>query len=215
MNIKTETVGENKGRDGMEPTHPFRGRGGVPSRPLLPVRGNDVEVVKGLCRALDVRQRKEVRDYIAYLDKEQKQNLLTSTRTGQSLERDEEMWADSLEQLLGEALGTPPSARHRSAAILGSLRDSFAVVQAFVQAAGLMQQVSYNRKVIYNLLAGFVVEYSKQLAAKIGAPLSFKFVLQNVERLPALFDRAYPGYVQAGLACIVADQIINSQPKKD
>jgi len=214
MNINPKAVGENKGRDGMEPTHPFRGRGGVPSRTILPVRGNDVEVVKGLCRTLDVRQRKEVRDYIAYLDKEQGQANLLSARAGQALERDEEMWADSLEQTLGEALGSPPSARKRSPAILGSLRASYAVVGAFVQALGIVQPVSYNRKVLYNLLAGFVVEYAKQLAAKIGAPLTFKFVLQNVEKLPALFDRAYPGYAQAGLACIVVEHLINPKPKE-
>lgn len=198
----------------MEYPHPFRGKGCIPSCTLLPVQRNDVEKIKELCRALDVRQRKEVRDYIAYLDKEQKQILLTSTRTGQSLSRDEEMLADSLEQLLAEALGTPRQARHRPAAILASLRDCYATVEAFVQAAGLSRNKSYDRKALYNLLAGMLVDYSRQLAAKIGAPLSFKFVLQNTDKIPALFDRAYPGYAASGLAGIVVDQLLQNQPKE-
>lgn len=124
------------------------------------------------------------------------------------------MWADSLEQLLGQALGSPPAPRMRPPTILGSLRDSYKAVELFVQAAGLFRTASYDRKATYNLLAGLVVEYAKQLAAKIGAPLSFKFVLQNVEKLPALFDRAYPGYVASGLASIVINQLLKSQTKE-
>lgn len=215
MNVNSKNVGENQGRDGMEPTpHPFRGKGGVvPSRPLLPVQDNYVEKVKELCRGMDVRQRKEVRDYISYLDKEQRQAKITDSRNGQALERDEGMWSDSVEAILAEALGSSTNFRNKSPAILGSLRDSYSIVHEFVQVSALDAAMSYNRKVIYNLLAGLLVEYCKQLAAKIAAPLSLKFVLGQSEKIPALFDRAYPGYVQAGLAGIVLKQIIQSHER--
>lgn len=179
------------------------------------MNANPVENVKQLCRALDVRQRKEVRDYIALLDKEQKQAVTSSTRASQVLTRDEEMWFASLQHHLAEITGSPTVERKLQAATLGSIQEGFACVHAFVQATGMGKSASYDRKALYNLLAGFVVEHAQHLAARISIPLTLKFVLQNVENVPALFDRAYPGYVRAGLACMVLDKVINPPPLED
>lgn len=211
------TSAGDKGRTGIRntPPTPLGVKGGcISPSDRFTVQGHGIETIKKLCRDLSPSQRKEVRDYITYLDKEEKQNLLASSRTGQSLSRDEEMLADSLEQSLAEALGTPRQAHNRPAAILGSLRDCYAIVEAFVQATGLSRSKSYERKALYNMLAGMLVDYSRQLATKIGAPLSFKFVLQNSAKMPALFDLAYPGYAASGLAGIVADRLLQHQPKE-
>ena len=217
MKIKP-SAGEIEGGKERNPPTPLGVKGGFPSHPVYTSQENYVEKVKELCRGLDVRQRKEVRDYISYLDREHNQASLLSVRTSQSLTRDEEMWADSLEQSLAFELGTPHRTAqvrlYRAPATLSSLKDSYAIVHAFVQGTGMVKSMSYHRKALYEMLAGLVVTYSKQLAAKIGAPLSFRFVLQNVDKLPALFDRAYPGYAQAGLACIVVQQLLKPQPKE-
>lgn len=159
-----------------------------------------------LIRKLSTLERKEAKDLISLLDREAKLVTRSGLKPSQIMARDESMWVSSLLEALtlatiGSRLHSRPSDR-----VLATLQDSFAPVALFVKSSGLHRTKSYERKAVYDMLAEMVVSYSCTMANHVGVPLGPRFILQNIDKIPGLFDRAYPGYAEAGLAGMVLDQ---------
>ncbi len=66
---------------------------------------------------------------------------------------------------------------------------------------------SVQRKGLYNLLAKLLVAHSKSLAGFVDSPLSAKFVCGQSHMLPGLFENAWPGYLESGLAMRVVESL--------
>ena len=63
------------------------------------------------------------------------------------------------------------------------------------------------RQSVYNLLADLVVRHAHGISMRSAAPLSPKLVANCSNNVASIFDKAFPGYVRAGLAHIVARQL--------
>lgn len=199
--------------------------GGTP--PLLGVGGSHhhtpsqretssdlVEQMKRMGKQLTKTQRKEVRDYLSLLDKDLVLKEKTDLRPSQLLSRDDEIWRDSCLVKLAGVMGLSTTTMSLSFGPVSGLNSGIDKVQSFVKEAGLHKNASYERKAVYNLLADLLVNYCKGLAGKIDAPLGPKLIFNNADKIPALFDCAYPGYLQSGLAGMIVDRYLTKTTER-
>ena len=207
----SQTSGKQKGGRVRGTPTPIGVKGGCPSPPIIPRTISAVDKIKDGIKKLSKQERKEVRDYLSLLDK----NALADKKIDQTATRDEDMWADQLYQCVQNALGSDRVSANRSSAALLLLRKSYCVVERFLHDAKIYSDKSYERNAIYLLLANLLVKYSRSLAGKVGLPVSIKFTVQQIEKIPALFDLAYPGYLESGLASMVIYQFINPPAKEE
>lgn len=76
-----------------------------------------------------------------------------------------------------------------------------------MRASRLQDLTVPERLLAYRLLAGLLVDYADDLSRRTGAPLSLRLVTSCADKLAGVFDQAFPGYVAAGLAPVVARQM--------
>ena len=81
----------------------------------------------------------------------------------------------------------------------------------FLQQSGLSACTVNERQQAYHILAELVVQHARYVARKSGAPLSPKLVANCMPNLPGVFEDAFPGYLEAGVAAMVA----KSSPRYD
>lgn len=172
------------------------------------------EKLKKELDGLSASQLKEVKDYLSLLIQSKASDTRSGLRPSQKLTRDENLWLDSLHLKLSEATGISSSNPLVASGHDRTRTASFELAEAFLKDAGIWQKESYARKAVYDLLAGLLVAYAKQVTHKLKIPLGMKFVLQNTDKLPELFDLAYPGYLQSGLARMVIAGHLNPPPKE-
>ena len=115
--------------------------------------------------------------------------------------RDIEMWFDSISTEFNThfqgTITSPPAA-----VLAKSDKTSYEVLQVFMKASGLDSMKVIERKRVYLILAQLLVKYADGVAKNYQIPLTSKFVLNCSYTLPSLFDEAFPGYLEAGLAKI-------------
>lgn len=176
--------------------------GSYPSSPRFSTSGVNevVEEIKQKLRELNRKQRKQLLDYLLYLDKEKLPEL--------AQDREILAWGDSVVGKLRIHLPSLSPQIVINPGVLKSLQDSLVPVQTLFKSSGLCLDTIYKRKAAYDLCAGLLVSHAKQLAAHVKAPLTVRFVLQRAPDLPGLFNSAFPGYLQAGLASKVFDQML-------
>lgn len=155
-----------------------------------------------LAATLSAGDRKQLLDQLA-LDQ-----LVTSERNLAD-SRDVDMWLRSIGTALQAALGGgsgtayPPMVLKRT---IGSLQN-WEHVERFMHVAGLAELTVLKRQQAYNLLADLLVKHAIEIAGHTGAPLGPKLVANCVGTVGALFDRAFPGYLRAGMAGAVIDRL--------
>jgi len=170
-----------------------------------------VDEMKLLAQKLSTLGRKEIKDYLSLLDRESKLAHRSGVKPSQVMARDEAMWVTSLLETLAVATTGSRSHSRPSDSVLTQLQDSYAPVALFMKSAGLYRDKSYERKAVYEFLANLLVSYASTLAHKVGVPLGPRFVLQNLDKLPGIFDASFPGYCEAGLAWMVVGKLLQQK----
>lgn len=128
--------------------------------------------------------------------------------------RDKEMWAQAVYGEIVRAFGPDGGAGQGPALVKRTLSATavWAPVADFMRASKLGALSVTERQSVYVLLARLVVEQALYVARNIGAPLGIKLVANAASNMAAIFDRSFPGYLQAGLAPIVARQLVSHRP---
>lgn len=77
-------------------------------------------------------------------------------------------------------------------------------VMEFIAATFPNLKTKVEEQAVMRLVLGLVVD---DLAARLRAKPSMGMVASNLPRIPELFENAYPGYLESGLAHLIADKI--------
>ena len=150
-------------------------------------------------------------DLVATMSATEKKELLShlalanqsSKKQSSGSNRDHELWLGEVVDALGRVLmsgGRSPS----SLALFKRLQgDCGSTLDTFMEQSGLGKLKIPERVATYRILADMLVKHAEYVARKSGAPLSPKLVMNCVGNLPGLFDSAFPGYLEAGLAPVI------------
>jgi hypothetical protein len=151
------------------------------------------EILKGL----DSTAKKELLDRLLL---EQQMN------PDRGQDRDKDMWAAAVYRELsriggGADGGLMPQGVIRKAVAVGT---SWQHVESFMKNSRLAEMTVTEKQAVYYLLAQLLVEHARYVARNSGAPLGVKLVTQCTGNLAGVFENAFPGYLEAGLARVVA-----------
>lgn len=207
--LKPASIGVSSKGLGVKPTTPhptpIGGWGGGGDSPIKEEEKNQVSLssVLDLVDKLPASERKTLLARLA----------LTSQTQENKQSRDQDLWAQAVYEALQRALGSGDGAAQGPAMIRRVLGASsaWAPVSDFMTSSRLQNLSVTERYSVYTLLARLVVDYAHKLANRIGAPLGAKLVGTCAVNVSSLFDNAFPGYVQSGLAHIVARQLAAGQ----
>lgn len=185
---------------------PFRGRGGGGDTPVKEKEKNNVSLADLLSLAdqLPATERKTLLAHLALRGQ--------TDESGQT--RDKDMWAHAVYNEIVRAFGADGGAGQGPALVKRTLSATavWAPVADFMRASKLDALTVTERQSVYGMLAKLVVEQALYVARNIGAPLGVKLVANAASNMAAIFDRSFPGYLQAGLAPIVARQLVGQRP---
>lgn len=150
--------------------------------------------------ALTRSERKELLDRLA---------LATHLTDRAANNRDLEMWAISVSSALHDAIGSGVGVAYGSMLVKRTMAASsnWRPIEDFMASSGLADLQVVERQAVYSMLAKLLVEHAEQVAARSGAPLSPKLVGGCAVNIGGVFDSAFPGYLAAGLAPMVAAQM--------
>lgn len=193
-----------------------------PSPPPLPLKGRGWGVGDSLQVSHGEKKKPSLDDLLRLADQlpvaERKTLLarlaLQAQTTDSGQERDRDMWAQAVYDELARAFGRGDGAGQGPALVKRSVSNPtvWAPVAEFMAHSKLDQLTVTERQSVYGLVARLVVENALYVARKIGAPLSAKLVATCSANTASLFDNAFPGYLAAGLAPIVAKQLTSARP---
>lgn len=156
----------------------------------------NLQNVTELVDQLAPKEQQQLLDYLAL----RKQQGLTSSRRVSGENRDTELWLESVTNALDAVLKSGGSSSPSSAVMKRTYSSSMDSVKAFMERSGLATLRVNERLACYQILSELLVAHAAYVARKAGAPLSPKLVFNCVGNLPGLFDNAYPGYLENGLA---------------
>ena len=180
---------------GVAPPHPpfpLKGiRGGGEDGTTAPCSAPVDSVIAAL-QKMESTELKKVQDHLSLLLQEH--DLITG-----KMDRDCLMWGDSLLAALSKVLKKSFPPLQRAAPIWKAVRGSYKELQGFVEGAGIYGVTSYRKKALYDLLGLLVVKQAQITAKRLDLPLTPNLVLQESHNLAAIFDMAYPGYLQSGM----------------
>jgi hypothetical protein len=92
-----------------------------------------------------------------------------------------------------------------------AISSSWGPVAEFMSAAGFDRLEVSKRQSVYYMLADLLVKYASSLSRKLKVPLTPKLVANCAQQIAAVFDTAFPGYVAAGLAPLVAARLTSPE----
>jgi len=148
------------------------------------------------------------------LSPEQQKELLARLSLGLALkptyrDRDVEMWAVAVHEALQDALGGSLGSSLGPLQVKGLVgsHKAFEPVNEFMVRSRLNENQVRERLALYRILADLVVARTRTVCRHTGAPLALKTVVNNIPNIAAIFDAAFPGYLAAGLAPVVARQL--------
>lgn len=168
---------------------------------------NSAEKLLEMFRTLPQQQRK------LFLDQAAAAQLLDSANTEAA--RDVQMWSAAVYDALCAAVGGPGAINLGPLSVkkvLGAA-TAFAPVASFMAVGGMDKLPVVDRQAVYVLLADLLVKHAKGIARHTGTPLALKLVANCTNNIAGVFDNAFPGYLQAGLAPLVARQMHRNQHK--
>lgn len=198
-----------QGREAPLPPPPFREREreGAPRRTRVEIEEKNTEApdsdsVLKLANQLSPADRK------ALLDKLALQHGLESTPAAS--DRELNMWTEAIHDALQEALGSSAGADVGFLVVRRTVgaRSAWAPVTEFMELSRLSELTVTEKRQAYRLLAQLLVDHARFVARKSGAPLGPKLVGSCAGSIRGVFENSFPGYLQAGLARVVARQVV-------
>lgn len=146
-----------------------------------------VKELKDALRALSKTELKEVADYA----------LMLSVDTGQGYDRGEEMLYESLRLAIREVTNddSMPFTAMRKGTMYPKFKEVRKQIEDFVTTSGVGKLSTPERKKFYNTIARVLVERVQEL----DVPVGLKTVMNQAAGVNGHFDRAFPGYIAAGL----------------
>jgi hypothetical protein len=151
---------------------------------------------------LTAKQRQQLLDQLA----------LTSQMTRRAdQDRDLDMWAAAVYEALTATDAAQAEEGYGQLLVKRLLSPSpvWRPVQEFMRLAKLNELTVTERRSVYGLLADLLVKHAQVIADRSGAPLGPKLVGSCTVNIAGVFDKAFPGYVRAGLAKIAARQLVS------
>ena len=168
------------------------------SRMQAHVHASPAEQLLAEMMKLSVAEQKELLDRVAA------QALLE--QTAKRADRDVAMWAEAVYRAYCSAVGGPGAAGVGAQVfrrLLGAA-SAWQPVEQFMSSAKLLELPVVDRQAVYNMLADLLVQHTRSVARYTGAPFSVKLISGQTVHVAGLFDNAFPGYLEAGLAHVVA-----------
>lgn len=150
---------------------------------------------------LNLKERKEVMDYLRLLDSQEQVG---------APEKDRELmlWTESLAMEMERVTRHRPRLFPLPVAMSGSIRTAFNTVSEFLNSAGLIGEgKTYDLQLIYQLTSQLMVQHARNIAGRGNFPISVKLVLNTATKLPGLFDSAFPGYLEAGMTKVILNHL--------
>jgi hypothetical protein len=185
---------------GLNPLPPSLGGEGGFIRADRVVEKNPVEELLNQAKSLTAKQRQELLDQLS---------LAARMTKSAGEDRDLEMWSSAVHDALTDRAAGSVGSGYGRLLVKQSLAPSqnWRPVQEFMQESKLAELKVVERGSVYLMLARLLVEHAEEIASRSGAPLGPKLVGSCAQNIAGVFDRAFPGYLRAGLAKIVARQI--------
>lgn len=171
------------------------GRGDLPQAGCVELVGE----IKNLAKQLDPTQRKQL---LAELS-------LQAAESDAGETRDLDMWSAAVYKGLVAANGGSAGAVPGPAIVKRALGSggAWGIVRGFMADSKLDALKHVERQRVYELLAELVIANARYISRRSNAPLSPKLVGSCSSNIASLFDHAFPGYVRAGLAPLVAKRL--------
>ncbi len=121
-------------------------------------------------------------------------------------DRDLDMWAEAVHRELTRRLGSLDGGLVGPGVVrkLLSAGGSWKPVEQFMAASKLCELKVVERQRAYYMLAELLVRHALVVARRSGAPMSAKLVSNCTGNLAGVFEESFPGYLEAGLARMVA-----------
>lgn len=177
------------------------GKGGVVSPSIegginnpLPISSRSAEQVAeevlALLEPLEPTARQEALDRVLLAFKEKK-----------PADRELQMWAVSVLQALGAAIGPEGKAGFGLMMLRASLAPAsvWGPVDTFMRASKLDKLTVTERQSAYSMLAGVLVRYAHRISQRSGVPLTPKLVASCCSHLASVVENSFPGYAASGL----------------
>lgn len=193
--------------DGNKPTPPPTplkgGWVGVGCLPMPAEKQNKVDTLLDLTKDLSPAERKEL---LARLSLEGQ-----TLKTGET--RDIDMWVGAVYDGLVEATGHQGEGVPGPAAIkrVLAIPTAWAPVSSFMRASKMDKVTVTQRQSAYHMLANLVIENARYVSRTSRIPLSPKLVGNCASNITGIFDQAFPGYLQSGLAHIVVRRLTDAK----
>lgn len=186
-----------------DPLPPFREEEGSPILPRTPTKKNEQELIqqaKDLVGLLDPAQKKRLLDELAL------EQLSTSATKTPDQARNLDMWATAVYEAFSAALGGSTATGIGPVLVRRTMAQQsvWAPVESFLEVSRLGELSVQERLGIFRMLAQMLVSHSRKVARYGKVPVSIKLVGNNTGNLAGLFEDAFPGYLAAGMARIVA-----------
>lgn len=124
-------------------------------------------------------------------------------------DRDQAMWTEGVYSALHRAIGQQGGAGAGPLPLrrMMSAPANWEPVREFMMQSALQKLSVPRRQAVYMMLGELLVDHALGVARFSGVPLSARFVANCAARLPHIFDAAFPGYLRAGLASVIAAQL--------
>lgn len=162
-------------------------------------RDDDVGNVASLVARLTAEQRKELLARLA----------LEQSSAAADQPRDIDMWSEAVYQAINSLgrdsvmAGSGPAVVKRTVGTPQMWRP----VADFMATSRLDSLTVTERQSVYGMLARLVISHAHNVARRASVPLSLKLVGNCANNIAGLFDNAFPGYLDSGLALIVARRL--------
>lgn len=193
-----------------------KGAGNNPPPPPIPFRGGEGRGVLPRAGTAEMKA-EDVLSLANKLSPEQRKQLLASLALQEQTadpvkQRDVDMWAGAVYSGLVATNGGSPGGVPGPAVVKRILAapSAWKPVDGFMEACKFDQLSVTERQSVYNLLADLVIKHAAQIAHRSKIPLSPKLIGTCSSNVASLFDLAFPGYMRAGLAHIVARRLISA-----
>lgn len=170
-----------------------------PSQTPTPAGSVSVESVMESMAGLSVAELKQVLAHVSL--------LVSQPDPGQL--RDKDMWSQSVWDAAVAAFGGSGGGLPGPLVFKRILAAPAAwePVNEFMADSKLATLTVTERQAVYNLLAKLVLRSAQYVSRERDVPMSPKLLASCAHNLRSLFDQAFPGYLRAGLACVVAKSL--------
>lgn len=173
----------------------------APMREGAQACANEVETILEQAKTLTAKQRQELLDQLSLANQ--------MTRSAGD-DRDLDMWATAIYGALTNTAASSGSSGFGQLLVKRALAptQNWRPVQSFMEESRLCELKVVERASVYHMLAELLIDHAQIVADRSGAPLGPKLVGSCAAGIAGIFDKAFPGYLRAGLAKVAARQLV-------